>query len=62
MNLVELKKQIDSVFEMADNPELIEVIIRKEDSTLKKSEVAIKNLDFIFGDRIKLRINPAESI
>ena len=62
MNLVELKKKIDSIYDMADNPELIEVIIKKDDPALKKSEVAIESLDFIFGDKVKLRINPVESI
>ena len=62
MNLVQLKQKIDSIYEMADNPELIEVIIKKNDPELKKSEVAIDSLDFIFGDRVKLRINPKEDI
>ena len=62
MNLVELKKKIDSIYDMADNPELIKVIIKKDDPTLKKSEVDIESLDFIFGDKVKLRINPVESI
>ena len=62
MNLVELKNKIDGIFEMADNPELIDVIIRKNDPEHKKSEVAIDNLDFIFGATLKLRINPKEDI
>jgi hypothetical protein len=62
MNLVQLKQKIDSIYEMADNPELIEVIIKKNDPELKKSEIAIDSLDFIFGDRVKLRINPKEDI
>ena len=62
MNLVQLKQKFVSIYEMADNPELIEVIIKKNDPELKKSEVAIDSLDFIFGDRVKLRINPKEDI
>ena len=62
MNLVELKNKIDSIYEMTDNPELIEVIIKKNDPEHKKSEIAIENMDFIFGATVKLRINPKEDI
>lgn len=62
MNLLELKNKIDTIFGMTDNPELIEVIIKKNDPTHKRSEIAIDNLDFIFGATLKLRINPKEDI
>lgn len=62
MNLVELKNKIDSIYDMADQPELINVVIKKNDPEHKKSEIGIDSLDFIFGDRVKLRINPKEDI
>lgn len=62
MNLVELKNKIDSIFEMADNPELIDVVIKKNDPEHKKSEIAIDKLEFIFGATVKLRIIPKEDI
>ena len=62
MNLLELKNKIDTIFGMTDNPELIEVIIKKNDPEHKRSEIAIDNLDFIFGATLKLRINPKEDI
>ena len=62
MNLVELKNKIDSIFGMTDNPELIDVVIKKNDPEHKKSEIAIESLEFIFGATVKLRINPKEDI